>query len=67
MTSQKTLDSLVENVLSDADSEWNQSRERLEVAALLAAAELLAHTGAAGCRIAGHGVSIEVKTTELNG
>ena len=67
MTSQNTLGSLVENVSSDADSEWNQSRERLEAAALLAAAELLAHVGAAGCCIAGHGVSIEVKTIELNG
>ena len=46
MTSQKTLDTLVENVLSDADSEWNQSRGRLGAAALLAAAEQLTHVSA---------------------
>ena len=60
-------ENLIENVLSDSDSEWNESRRRLESTVLLAAAELLAHTGAAGCSIAGHGVSIEIRAIKMNG
>jgi len=60
-------ENFLENILGNPMDEWHQTRKRLESEALLAAAALLAHTCAVGCELHGHGVSIVVKTIEMNG
>lgn len=52
-------------IFGPADSDWNAKREQLQQAALLAAAELIAHTDAAGIDgLEGFGVSLSIQLTD---
>ncbi|WP_047473967.1 hypothetical protein [Delftia sp. ZNC0008] len=54
-----------EEIFGPADSDWNVKREQLEKAAILAAAELIAHSGAAGIQgLEGFGVSLSIRLTD---
>lgn len=53
-----TAPTISESVFSDADSDWNIERSRLEAKALQATAELIAHGACAALEIQGYGVSV---------
>jgi len=60
-----TANPLPDDVFSPADSDWNVKREQLQKAALLAAAELISHTGSAGIEgLEGFGVSLSIQLTD---
>lgn len=60
-----TANPLPDDVFGPADSDWNVKRQQLEKAALLAAAELIAHSGAAGIQgLEGFGVSLSIRLTD---
>lgn len=64
MTTAQDQQSLPEEVFGESDSEWNIARGKLEAAALLAAAELIAHAGASWTQIQGHGVTLEIRVND---
>lgn len=52
---------LAETVFGDPDSDWHKTRAEAETKVLLAAAELLAHAGAATISLQGFGVSVKLE------
>lgn len=60
-----TANPLPDDVFGPADSDWHAKREQLQKAALLAAAELIAHSGAAEIQgLEGFGVSLSIQLTD---
>lgn len=62
-TENQPPESLAQAVFGDPDSEWHETRQKLETAALISAAELMAHTVASWVQFEGFGVKLTIELT----